>query len=391
MKAYLDMGREILARGNRRGDRTGTGTISLFGPQMEFDISDNKLPLVTTKKVHTKSIIHELLWILAGSTNNNDLTNQGVHIWDEWAIENGELGPVYGAQWRRWKTNQMTQRELTLRERLEEVQRRDSTLGDILLLALECAGDDPEKLNYLASEAAIHGVGPTIAVPLTIDQISELMKGLKAKPFSRRHCVSAWNPTDLPDESVAPRENVSQGRMALASCHAFFQLYVAELNIDERAIAGLARGWDGCCPDGQGWLVYAFDETEMPAEAKETFMRYFDEKDYPKYKLSCKLYQRSADFCLGVPFNITSYAILTMMMAQCLNMLPDRFIHTFGDAHIYSNHIDTFRDVQLPREPFALPRLVINPDVKDIFGFKYEDFGIQGYRSHPGIVYDVST
>ncbi len=271
MKAYLDLMRHVRDNGVQKGDRTGTGTQSVFGYQMRFDLSAG-FPLVTTKKVHLKSIIHELLWFLKGETNTAYLKDNGVSIWDEWATDSGDLGPVYGHQWRNWP----------------------------------------------APDGSC------------IDQISALIEQIRSKPNSRRLIVSAWNVADLPDESVSPQSNVEKGRMALAPCHAFFQFYVA---------------------DG---------------------------------KLSCQLYQRSADIFLGVPFNIASYALLTMMVAQVCKLQPGDFIHTFGDAHLYSNHAEQVA-TQLAREPFALPKMHLNPDVKNIFDFSYDDFELSAYECHPGI------
>jgi len=271
MKAYLELMRHVRDHGTQKGDRTGTGTQSVFGYQMRFDLSEG-FPLVTTKKVHLKSIIHELLWFLQGDTNIKYLTGNGVKIWNEWATEDGSLGPVYGFQWRNWPTP-------------------DGKL---------------------------------------VDQIAEVVEQIKRNPDSRRLIVSAWNVADLPDESVSPQENVMNGKMALAPCHAFFQFYVA---------------------DG---------------------------------KLSCQLYQRSADIFLGVPFNIASYALLTMMIAQVCELKVGDFIHTFGDAHLYSNHAEQV-ETQLARQPFPLPTMNINPDIKNIFDFTYEDFELVDYQCHPGI------
>jgi thymidylate synthase len=271
MRAYLDLMQHVLDNGTRKGDRTGTGTSSVFGYQMRFDLSKG-FPLATTKRVHLKSIIHELLWFLKGDTNTGYLTENGVSIWNGWAREDGDLGPVYGYQWRNWPT--------------------------------------PDGRH--------------------IDQISDLIEQIKSKPNSRRLIVSAWNVSDLPDESISPQANVDNGKMALAPCHAFFQFYVA---------------------DG---------------------------------KLSCQLYQRSADIFLGVPFNIASYALLTMMIAQVCNLEPGDFVHTFGDAHLYSNHMEQVA-TQLARKPFELPTMTINPDIKNIFDFNYEDFELSNYESHPGI------
>jgi thymidylate synthase len=271
MHTYLQFLRDILDQGHRKSDRTGTGTISLFGYQMRFDLSAG-FPAVTTKTLHLRSIIHELLWFLNGDTNIAYLNDNGVTIWDEWADENGDLGPVYGAQWRSWPAPDGT----------------------------------------------------------TIDQVGVLLDDLRQRPHSRRHIISGWNPAVLPDESVSPRENAAAGRQALPPCHTLFQFYVN---------------------DG---------------------------------RLSCQLYQRSADAFLGVPFNIASYALMTMMIAQVSDLEPGEFIHTFGDAHIYLNHLEQVH-TQLAREPFPLPVMRINPAVKSLFDFTYEDFELTGYESHPAI------
>ena len=268
MKTYLDLLQHILDHGSDKGDRTGTGTRSVFGHQMRFDLSQG-FPLLTTKKVHFRSIVIELLWFLKGDTNIKYLQENGVKIWDEWADENGDLGPVYGHQWRNWNSEE-------------------------------------------------------------IDQITELIETLKTNPNSRRMLVSAWNPSVLPDTSVSFAENVANGKAALPPCHAFFQFYVA---------------------DG---------------------------------KLSCQLYQRSADIFLGVPFNIASYALLTMMVAQVCGLQAGEFIHTLGDAHLYSNHFEQAR-LQLERTPKTLPTMNINPEVKDLFGFTFEDFELVGYDPDPHI------
>ncbi|MDR4936588.1 thymidylate synthase [Rossellomorea marisflavi] len=264
MKQYLDLCRHVLDHGTEKGDRTGTGTISTFGYQMRFDLQEG-FPLVTTKKLHVKSIIHELLWFLNGDTNVKYLQDNGVRIWNEWADEKGELGPVYGHQWRSWP------------------------------------GKDGE----------------------TIDQIKNLITTIKNNPDSRRMIVSAWNVADVDS-------------MALPPCHCLFQFYVSE------------------------------------------------------GKLSCQLYQRSADVFLGVPFNIASYALLTMMVAQVCDLEPGEFVHTFGDVHIYQNHVEQV-NLQLTRDPRPLPKLGINPDVKDIFGFRFEDFTLSGYDPHPHIKGVVSV
>ena len=271
MQTYLQLLQDILDKGSRKEDRTGTGTISLFGYQMRFDLSQG-FPCVTTKKLHLRSIIHELLWFLNGDTNIAYLNENGVSIWDEWADEDGNLGPVYGSQWREWIT----------------------------------------------------------ADGQHIDQIKLLLDDLRERPHSRRHIVSAWNPAVLPDESRSPKDNARAGLQALPPCHTMFQLYVA---------------------DG---------------------------------KLSCQMYQRSADVFLGIPFNIASYALLTMMIAQVVDLEPGDFIITLGDAHIYLNHLEQVR-TQLSRDTFPLPAMKINTDRKDLFDFVYEDFDLQHYQHHAGI------
>ena len=258
MRQYLELMRHVLEHGHEKGDRTGTGTLSVFGWQMRFDLGEG-FPLLTTKKLHLRSIAHELLWFLRGETNIRYLKENGVSIWDEWADENGELGPVYGHQWRHWPT-----------------------------------ADGGE-----------------------VDQIRRLVEGLRRNPDSRRHLVTAWNPGDV-------------DRMALPPCHALFQFYVA---------------------DG---------------------------------RLSCQLYQRSADIFLGVPFNIASYALLTLMVAQVTGLRPGEFVHTFGDAHLYLNHLEQAR-LQLSREPRALPTMRLAPGVEDLFAFRFEDFILEGYDPHPHI------
>tara|TARA_B100000809_G_scaffold214645_1_gene219535 strand:+ start:16891 stop:17715 length:825 start_codon:yes stop_codon:yes gene_type:complete len=268
MKQYHDLIKHVLENGTVKQDRTGTGTKSVFGYQMRFDLSEG-FPMVTTKKLHLKSIVHELLWFLKGDTNIKYLQENGVRIWNEWADENGDLGPVYGYQWRNWN------------------------------------GDE-------------------------IDQISEIIETIKNNPDSRRMLVSAWNPSVLPDTGKSFSENVENGKAALPPCHAFFQFYVAN------------------------------------------------------GKLSCQLYQRSADIFLGVPFNIASYALFTMMMAQACGLEAGDFIHTFGDAHIYSNHQEQV-DLQLSRDLKALPKMILNPEVKNIFDFTFDDFTLTDYEHHPHI------
>lgn len=270
MQQYLDLLSHVMENGADRMDRTGTGTRGVFGYQMRFDLADG-FPMVTTKKLHKKSIIHELLWFLAGDTNIKYLQDNGVRIWDEWADESGDLGPVYGKQWRRWE-------------------------------------------------------GPEDSL---IDQVSNIVAAIQTNPYSRRHIISAWNPADVDN-------------MALPPCHCLFQFFVAP------------------------------------------------SKDGGRDKLSCQLYQRSADIFLGVPFNIASYALLTHMVAQICDLDVGDFVHSFGDAHIYHNHFEQVR-LQLTREPKPLPKLKINPDVKNLFDFKYEDFKILGYKPHPHIAGKVAV
>lgn len=273
MKAYLDLMQDVVDNGFDKGDRTGVGTRSVFGRQIRFNLQEG-FPLVTTKKVHLRSIIYELLWFLRGSTDNTWLQERKVSIWNEWALENGDLGPIYGKQWRSW----------------------------------QCPNGE------------------------VVDQISEVIEQIRTKPNYRRLIVSAWNPAELPDESIGPQDNVREGRMALAPCHCLFQFYVV---------------------DG---------------------------------KLSCQLYQRSADLFLGVPFNIASYALLTHMIAQQCDLDVGEFVHTFGDCHLYQNHLtDDIVFEQLKREPRALPTLVIKRKPASIFEYELEDFDFEGYDPYPGI------
>lgn len=271
MQQYLDLMRHVLDKGAKKEDRTGTGTLSIFGYQMRFDLAEG-FPLVTTKKCHMRSIIHELLWFIKGETNVAYLKQNGVSIWDEWATPEGELGPVYGKQWRSW----------------------EGSNGEV------------------------------------VDQLSDLVQQIKTNPDSRRLLLSAWNPTVLPDTSMSPRENAAAGKQALPPCHTMFQFYV----IDN--------------------------------------------------KLSCQLYQRSGDIFLGVPFNIASYALLTMMVAQVCDLQLGDFIHTFGDAHLYLNHLEQAQ-LQLSRQPYPLPTMQLNTDVKSLFDFSIDDFKLIDYQAHPHI------
>lgn len=273
MQQYLDLLSHVLQNGEQKGDRTGTGTRSLFGHQMRFDLSEG-FPMLTTKKLHLKSIVHELLWFIKGDTNIAYLQENGVKIWDGWADEKGDLGPVYGHQWRNWNSE-------------------------------------------------------------GIDQLKLAIESINNNPNSRRIIISAWNPSVLPDTSISFSENVANGKAALPPCHAFFQFYVS------------------------------------------------------KGKLSCQLYQRSADTFLGVPFNIASYALLTLMVAQVCNLEPGDFVHTFGDVHLYNNHIEQ-AELQLTRTPKTLPKMIINPNVKSILDFTYTDFNLIDYDPHSHIKAAVS-
>ncbi len=273
MKQYHDLLKYVLEKGVKKSDRTGTGTISVFGYQMRFDLSEG-FPVLTTKKLHLRSIIYELLWFIKGDTNIKYLKDNKVNIWNDWANEEGDLGPVYGQQWRNWNNE-------------------------------------------------------------GIDQLLNVIDQIKQNPDSRRHIVAAWNPSVMPDTSDTFANNVANGKAALPPCHAWFQFHVA---------------------DG---------------------------------KLSCQLYQRSADIFLGVPFNIASYALLTLMIAQVCDLEPGDFIHTFGDAHIYNNHLDQVK-LQLSRTPYPIPQMKMNPEIKNILDFKYEDFELMNYQAHPSIKGEIS-
>lgn len=274
MKQYLDLLNHVLDTGVAKNDRTGTGTKSVFGYQMRFDLGKG-FPVLTTKKLHLRSIIHELLWFIKGDTNINYLKENNVNIWNDWANENGELGPVYGQQWRNWNND-------------------------------------------------------------GIDQLLNVIEQIKQNPDSRRHIVAAWNPSVLPDTAKSFSQNIAEGKAALPPCHAWFQFNVA---------------------DG---------------------------------KVSCQLYQRSADIFLGVPFNIASYALLNLMVAQVCDLEPGEFIHTFGDAHIYLNHMDQVK-LQLSRDVYTLPQMKMNPQIKNILDFRYEDFELVNYRCHPSIKGEISV
>jgi len=300
MKQYLDLLRYVLENGIEKSDRTGTGTLSVFGYQNRHELSQG-FPLVTTKKLHIKSIVHELLWFLSGDTNIKYLNDHGVHIWDEWSNEHGNLGPIYGAQWRKW-----------------------------------------------------YGVGAFI------DQISNAIELLTKDQDSRRIIVSAWNVSELQDMAIPP-------------CHVLFQFYVQPMSLQERRHFALIN-----------------EQLVLMRDSKELECKALTEHGIPTHKLSCQLYQRSADVFLGVPFNIASYALLTHMVAHVTGLAVGEFIHTFGDVHLYKNHIEQAK-LQLTHEPLSMPTLKLNPDVKSIFDFKYEDIEFENYQSHPAIKAEVSV
>lgn len=316
MQQYQALLRHILDTGVHKTDRTGTGTQSCFGYQMRFDLQKG-FPLVTTKKVHLKSIIYELLWFLKGETNIGYLKEHGVKIWDEWADENGDLGPVYGKQWRSWE------------------------------------GKDGK----------------------VVDQVSDLIAQIKKNPDSRRLIISAWNVADLPE-------------MALMPCHNMFQFYVAEAPyyIDGNRIYDAEL--EETSPS-----AYVLKAKDANGKTYSLRLNEGEAQDFNrsrKPRLSCQLYQRSADVFLGVPFNIASYALLTMMIAQVCGLEPGEFVHTFGDVHIYNNHMEQVK-LQLTREPFPLPTMKLNPGVKNIFEFRFEDFTLENYQSHPSIKAPVAV
>jgi len=318
---YLRLVKDVLDNGVRKGDRTGTGTLSTFAQQMRFDLSDHSIPLLTTKKMHTKSIIHELIWFLSGSTNIKYLQENGVRIWNEWVDENGDLGPVYGEQWRSW----------------------DRVVG--------------AHINYKTD--------PPIAVAdiETIDQIGQVIHQLRNNPDDRRIIVSAWNVSKLED-------------MALPPCHAFFQFWSADMSVKDRA-----KYWPANVN-----TVELIDTMHDEVLAHEVM----DKWNIPRRELRCHLYQRSCDVGLGVPFNIVQYSILTHMIAQVTGHVAREFIWTGGDTHIYTNHIEQLTE-QLGREPLPSPRLILNPLVKEIDDFVFDDFEIVGYESHDTIKMQVSV
>lgn len=316
MQQYKDLMTELYESAPHKDDRTGTGTVSKFGHQIRFDLQKG-FPLVTLKYTPFHLVVKELLWFLSGDTNAHNLAALGCHIWDEWALEDGDLGPIYGKQWRSWEKPRSSHRAYLEAHNLR--------------LKMETSGVGREDVLETLEMIEQH-----TGEPDTIDQLREVIEMIRTKPHSRRLIVSAWNPSDMPDESMSPHENVAEGRMALAACHTLFQFYVH---------------------DG---------------------------------KLSCQLYQRSCDSFLGLPFNIASYALLTHMIAQVCHLEVGEFIWTGGDTHIYLNHMEQTKEL-ISREPMPLPTLKLNPDIEDIDSFTYEDIDLIGYESHPAIKGKVSV
>lgn len=321
MQQYLQLLNEVKEKGRTKEDRTGTGTTSVFGRQIRFDLREG-FPMLTTKKLHLPSIVHELLWIVSGDTNIGVLKQNGVRIWNEWANEAGELGPLYGAQWRHWK------------------------------------------------DARKHGMG---VVQSQIDQLALAIKDLKENPDSRRIVVTAWNPSVLPAPGVAPQEQADLGLQALAPCHCLFQFYSEELGYKERVELAATMGY-----------------TPRAKSTVKTITAKMEELKVPKRALSCQLYQRSADIFLGVPFNVASYSLLTMMIAKLTGHVAKEFVHTFGDLHLYLNHKKQ-ADEQLSRKPSALPKMIIHGDQKSIDDFKFEDFELVDYSAQKNIPAPVSV
>jgi thymidylate synthase len=380
MEQYLKDGKFILQNGRYKMDRTGTGCYSVFGLTSRYDLSKGEFPLVTTKKVAIRIVIEELLWMLRGSTDNNELLAKNVTIWNEWATEDGELGPIYGKQWRAIPdyANGAIVR-LTLAERfemmstIEEINSKipQSVIDELIKTGSGLEGEALTEYENKASNLLNSwGIPETELKPKMIDQMSDLITGLKNKPFSRRHIVTAWNPVDLPDESISPIKNAENGQAALASCHCFFQCYVEELRLHER--------------------LALVKEESVGMSLGQTTDQWLDFIDVPNKRLSLLLYQRSNDWALGCVYNIASYALLTMMIAQCVDMAVGEFIHVNGDAHIYSNHVDTFKE-QLKRTPFTPPTMSINPEKKDLFSFDISDFTLQNYQCHDKLDYVVAT
>jgi thymidylate synthase len=356
---YLDLGKKILTEGKIRKDRTGVGTIGLFGAQIRCNLTKGEFPLLTTKKVFFKPMVAELIWFLEGSTDNNRLHELGAKIWDQWAIENGSLGKIYGHQWIKWEETKIIsvdEWDLNYKEYQEK--------GYIYFDEFYTTSSNPH--------------GTKIILIKRHNQIAELIHNLKTKPFSRRHVISAWNVADLPDESKSPQQNVLDDKMSLAPCHCLFQFHVEEMTSVERLNEYYRRG-----------VKTDMSHFCLQGQCCDTLMEELDKLNIPRLQLNCQLYQRSADFPVGVPFNIASYALLTMMIAQTVNMAPGDFIHTFGDVHVYLDQVDEFKK-QLDRKPLALPTVEINPDVKDVFSFTMDDVRLVNYQHHEAIKYNVA-
>lgn len=405
MKQYLDSVRHVHDSIAIRGDRTGTGTQSVFGYQMRFDLNAG-FPLTTTKKTFWKGILRELLWILQGSSDNTVLNKMGCNIWDKWATETGELGPVYGVQWRRWLTHRWVEetqprsfgalwQEAVDKKQFGLANRLGSIAQEMAAKDLPLTQFNPPPASPIGSSLEAAGIPLTETVSYLkeerIDQIAELIENLRIRPFSRRHVVSAWNPADIGDESIDPVELARSGKMALAACHCLFQFYVDRVpvktlraKLTEEQNAALTAYYEslGDFEQNTSWKesiiynekIYEFVEQQLGVRTK---------------RLSCQLYQRSCDLMVGVPFNIASYALLTMMIAQVVGMELGEFIWTGGDVHIYTDHFAGAED-QLRREPHALPRMWINPAVSDIDGFTEADFRLDGYEHDDIIVFNVS-
>jgi thymidylate synthase len=400
VKSYLELLEDVMFNGVDTDDRTGTGTLSVFGRQLRFDLSKG-FPLITTKKMFTRGIFAELLWFLSGDTNEKTLAAQNVNIWKEWApkgaelslqerielwrtgdygvcnpaqAENshedldklgvprhaegsGDLGRIYGAQWRKWRSVKM--RDASLPERLLDLQTLVPELKSAILIA-HYSSNPHTELHELCDR---NGVADKKPSRVEIDQITELIKGLKENPGGRRHLVTAWNPGEL-------------DQMALPPCHCLFQFHTAALTLEERGRIYDSRHFPSADPADSH---YTGDD----------WHKQFDGSDIPRYRLSCQLYQRSADVFLGVPFNIASYALLTHMVAQQVNMVPGDFVHTFGDLHLYKNHFEQAK-LQLSREPHALPTLSLRK-ADSIFDYKLTDIKIVGYESDAAIKADVSV
>ncbi len=323
MKNYLELLQKVLENGERRSDRTGTGTISLFSEKLSFDLKDG-FPIVTTKYVSYKTAIHEMLWILSGSTNNNVLLKNNVKIWNEWSLPDGSLGPIYGKQLRNFNG---------------------------------------------------------------VDQLANLVSGLKNNPFSRRLVISYWNPKDLPDETMSPQDNVLEGKQALPPCHSFIQWYVGSATCPER----LKHLWylyeaSEVSIDEEDITIVCHPEKFSDADISDLLEKY----NIPIYSLSCQLYCRSQDICLGTPFNLIMYPLLTMMLAKQCGFIYGKYHHVIGDAHVYTNHIENAK-LQFNRTPYAKPFVSIRSGVQNIDEYSIDDFSFHDYKHHPSIYYPVST